>query len=195
MSNIVIAFPKKETVQNIKKILSQSGYSVQAVCTTGAQALASANNLENGILISGSRFIDMMYMEIHDYLPPEFQMLLIASPASIQEREVENLVCLALPMKVHELLQTLEMMEGEIRRRRKKMRRMPKQRSEEDRDRECKGTSYGTKQVLRGRGPSVHTEAEYGERNRSGGGLADDPKSDEGRLVCSIGSNPDFTVM
>ena len=133
MSNIVIAFPKKETVQNIKKILSQSGYSVQAVCTTGAQALASANNLENGILISGSRFIDMMYMEIHDYLPPEFQMLLIASPASIQEREVENLVCLALPMKVHELLQTLEMMEGEIRRRRKKMRRMPKQRSEEDR--------------------------------------------------------------
>ena len=119
MSNIVIAFPKKETVQNIKKILSQSGYSVQAVCTTGAQALASANNLENGILISGSRFIDMMYMEIHDYLPPEFQMLLIASPASIQEREVENLVCLALPMKVHELLQTLEMMEGEIHRRRK----------------------------------------------------------------------------
>ena len=131
MSNIVIAFPKKETVQNIKKILSQSGYSVQAVCTTGAQALASANNLENGILISGSRFIDMMYMEIHDYLPPEFQMLLIASPASIQEREVENLVCLALPMKVHELLQTLEMMEGEIHRRRKKMRRMPKQRSED----------------------------------------------------------------
>lgn len=126
MSNIVIAFPKKETAQNIKKILSQSGYSVQAVCTTGAQALASANNLENGILISGSRFIDMMYMEIHDYLPPEFQMLLIASPASIQEREVENLVCLALPMKVHELLQTLEMMEGEIHRRRKKMRRMPK---------------------------------------------------------------------
>ena len=60
-------------------------------------------------------------------------MLLIASPASIQEREVENLVCLALPMKVHELLQTLEMMEGEIHRRRKKMRRMPKQRSEEDR--------------------------------------------------------------
>lgn len=133
MSNIVIAFPKKETAQNVKKILTQSGYSVQAVCTTGAQALASVNNLENGILICGSRFVDMMYMEIHDYLPPEFQMLLIASPASIQEREVENLVCLVLPMKVHELLQTLEMMEGEIRRRRKRMHRVPRQRSEEER--------------------------------------------------------------
>ena len=75
----------------------------------------------------------MMYMEIHEYLPPEFQMLLIASASSIQEREVANLVCLVLPMKVHELLQTLEMMEGEIRRRRKRMRRVPKQRSEEDR--------------------------------------------------------------
>lgn len=133
MSNIVIAFPKKEVAQNIRKILSQSGYSVQAVCLTGAQALASVNNLENGILICGSRFIDMMYMEIHDYLPPEFQMLLIASPTSIQEREVENLVCLELPMKVHELLQTLEMMEGQIHRRRKRLRNIPRQRSEEDR--------------------------------------------------------------
>ena len=133
MSNIVIAFPKKEVAQNIRKILSQSGYSVQAVCSTGAQALASVNNLENGILICGSRFIDMMYMEIHDYLRPEFQMLLIASPTSIQEREVENLVCLELPMKVHELLQTLEMMEGQIRRRRKRLRNIPRQRSEEDR--------------------------------------------------------------
>lgn len=133
MSNIVIAFPKKEVAQNIRKILSQSGYSVQAVCSTGAQALASVNNLENGILICGRRFIDMMYMEIHDYLPPEFQMLLIASPTSIQEREVENLVCLELPMKVHELLQTLEMMEGQIRRRRKRLRNIPRQRSEEDR--------------------------------------------------------------
>lgn len=132
MSNIVIAFPKQETAQNVKRILSQSGHSVQAVCTTGAQALASVNNLENGILICGSRFVDMMYMEIHECLPPEFQMLLIASPTSVQERQVENLVCLVLPMKVHELLQTIEMMEGEIRRRRKRMRRVPRQRSEEE---------------------------------------------------------------
>ena len=105
---------------------------MQAVCTTGAQALASVNNLECGILVCGCRFMDMMYMEIHDYLPPEFQMLLIASPASIQEREVSNLVCLSMPMKVHELLQTIEMMEGDIQRRRRRMRQQPKHRSQED---------------------------------------------------------------
>ena len=123
MSNIVIAFSKPEVAAGIKKILTQSGYSVQAVCTTGAQALASVNNLECGILICGCRFMDMMYMEIHDYLPPE---------SSIQEREVSNLVCLSMPMKVHELLQTIEMMEGDIQRRRRRMRRQPKHRSQED---------------------------------------------------------------
>ena len=129
MSNIVIAFSKPEVAAGIKKILTQSGYSVQAVCTTGAQALASVNNLECGILICGCRFMDMMYMEIHDYLPPEFQMLLIASPSSIQEREVSNLVCLSMPMKVHELLQTIEMMEGDIQRRRRISRSFARQRN------------------------------------------------------------------
>ena len=63
MSNIVIAFSKPEVAAGIKKILTQSGYSVQAVCTTGAQALASVNNLECGILICGCRFMDMMRSE------------------------------------------------------------------------------------------------------------------------------------
>jgi response regulator NasT len=90
------------------------------------------NHLERGVLICGSRFVDMMYTEIHEYLPPEFQMLLIASREAVQDREVENLVSLSLPIKVHELLQTLEMMEGQMRRRRRKQRRQPQHRSEEE---------------------------------------------------------------
>jgi response regulator NasT len=132
MSNIVIAFPKKEVAQNIKKILAQSGYNVQAVCTTGAATLSSMNNLESGVLICGSRFVDMMYQEIYEYLPQGFQMLLIASREVVQERDVENLVSLSQPLKVHELLQTLEMMEGQMRRRKKRLRQQPKQRSGED---------------------------------------------------------------
>lgn len=132
MSSIIIAFPKQQVAQNIKKILAQSGYNVQAVCTTGAQALSCTSELESGILICGSRFVDMIYTELYEYLPQGVQMLLIASAASIQEKEVDNLVSLTMPLKVHELLQTLEMMEGEIRRRRKKMRQMPKLRTKED---------------------------------------------------------------
>ena len=131
MSNVIVALPKQEAAQKIRKILGQSGYEVAGVCTTGAQALEKANRLEEGILICGCRFVDMMYTEVQEYLPSGFQMLLLASPASLQERETD-VVCLAMPLKVHELLQTLEMMESEIRQAKKRKRQRPAQRTNEE---------------------------------------------------------------
>lgn len=131
MKNIVIAFPKKEIALNIKKILGQSGYSVTNICTTGAQALSSINGLEEGILVCGYQFVDMMYDELYEYLPNGFQMLLIASDSAILEREVDNLIALTMPFKVHELLSTLEMMDYESRRRRKREKEKPKPRTDE----------------------------------------------------------------
>lgn len=111
MSSIVVAFPKKEVAQKIRKILAQSGYDVPVVCTTGAQTLAGIAGLEEGIVVCGARFVDMMYTELYEYLPKGFQMLLIASEDNIDRRE-ENLVCLPMPMKVHELLEALEVLEA-----------------------------------------------------------------------------------
>lgn len=76
---------------------------------------------------------DMMYSEIYEYMPKEFQMLLIASAAGIMEN-VDNLMSLSMPLKVHELLQTVEMMDYTITRRRKKLRQRPKVRSKEDQE-------------------------------------------------------------
>ena len=133
MNNIVIAFPKKEVANSIKKILAQSGYTVTAVANTGASALSSMNGLNMGIIICGYRFSDMMYSELYEYMPREFQMLLIASAAGIMEKNVDNLMSLSMPLKVHELLQT-EMMDYTITRRRKKLRQRPKVRSKEDQE-------------------------------------------------------------
>ena len=132
MNNIVIAFPKKEVANSIKKILAQSGYTVTAVANTGASALSSMNGLNMGIIICGYRFSDMMYSEIYEYMPKEFQMLLIASAAGIMEKNVDNLMSLSMPLKVHELLQTVEMMDYTITRR--KLRQRPKVRSKEDQE-------------------------------------------------------------
>ncbi|MGN0141742.1 MAG: ANTAR domain-containing response regulator [Roseburia sp.] len=132
MTNIIVAFPKQETAHNIKKILMQNGHRVAAVCTTGAQALQNVNELGGGILVSGYRFVDMMYTELCEYLPPQFEMLLVASPVNCGERDVENLVCLTTPLKVNELLQTVDMMEYTLTRRRKKERMKPKERSDEE---------------------------------------------------------------
>lgn len=132
MTNIIVAFPKQENARNIKKILMQNGYQVNAVCTTGAQVLQNAGELGGGIIICGCRFADMMYIELHEYLPPQFEMLLVASPANYGNPAVENLVRLTMPLKVNELLQTVEMMEYTIMRRRKKARSKPKARSKEE---------------------------------------------------------------
>lgn len=134
MNNVVIAFPKMEIAKNIKKILASSGYSVAAVCTSGAQALSSMEGLSTGIIVCGYRFVDMMYTEMYDYMPPGFQMLLIASKEVIMERNVDNLVSISTPLRVHELLQTMEMMDYTVTRRRKKMRKQPKQRTEEEKE-------------------------------------------------------------
>lgn len=133
MSSIVIAFPRQEVSQNLKRILMQSGYHVQAVCANGAQVLACAQELESGIVVCGARFADMMYTELYEYLPDGFQMLLIASAAVVRDRDIGQMVCLAMPLKVHELLETLAMMEERLRRQRKRMKNLPKARSEEDR--------------------------------------------------------------
>jgi response regulator NasT len=133
MINIIIAFPKQETARNIKKILMQSGHHVDAVCLTGAQALQNANELGGGIIVCGYRFVDMMYTELYEYLPDQFEMLLVASPANCGNREIGNIVCLSTPLKVNELLQTVEMMDYTMTRHRKKQRQKPKERSEEER--------------------------------------------------------------
>ena len=121
-----------ENAKSIKNILVKSGYDVAAVCTTGAQTLQSANALEGGIVICSHHFIDMMYQELYEYLPPQFQMLLVASPAVCSEREIADIVCLSMPLKVHELIQTVETMSYTITRMRKKRRTEPKVRSEEE---------------------------------------------------------------
>jgi response regulator NasT len=60
-------------------------------------------------------------------------MLLIASASNVLDKEVENLVCLSLPIKVHDLLRTIEMMEYSGIRARRKRKNQPKERSEEER--------------------------------------------------------------
>ena len=134
LTNIIVAFPKQDNARNIKKILMQNGHHVDAVCSTGAQVLQSAGELGGGIVVCGYRFVDMMYTELHEYLPVQFEMLLVASPANCGNRDVENLVCLATPLKVNELLDTVEMMEYTITRRRKKLKQIPKERTKEEQE-------------------------------------------------------------
>lgn len=132
MLSIIIAFPRIEDAMSIKNALVRNGYEVNNTCTTGAQVIGTANELDGGIVICGYRFSDMHYSELNNYLPKGFEMLLIASATKLEECTDNNIVCLSMPIKMHDLLNTLQMMSYNYSRRKKKEKDKPKPRSEED---------------------------------------------------------------
>lgn len=133
MANVIVAFSKPEDARNIRNILTRSGFSVAAVCNSGAQVLAQAGNLSSGLVVCGYRLADMLYRELYDNLPPEFAMLMVSSPSRRDTQTPEDVVCLPMPLKIHDLVSTLEMMEQTQARRRRRQKQQPKKRNEQER--------------------------------------------------------------
>ena len=134
MTRIIVAFPKADNGKNIKNILVRNGFQVVGVCTSGAQVVQDANELQDGVVVCAYRLPDMMYRELKSYLPPGFEMVVISSKNQWDENGDSGVVSLSLPLKVHELISTLEMVTYTVERTRKKRRSMPKKRSREEQD-------------------------------------------------------------
>ena len=110
MLSIVIVLPKLEDANAIKALLVKNGFEVHAVCTTGAQAVSIANELDGGIVISGYRMPDMSFREINTYLPKCFEMLLLISAARISEVTGDNIMAVSMPLRTKDFLDTIQMM-------------------------------------------------------------------------------------
>lgn len=132
MTNIIVAFAKIEDAKSIKNILVKSGFGVTAVCTSGAQALNYADAFHDGIIIAGYRLADMICVELKCNLPEGFEMVVMASQRVLTEIQGDEIIGLAMPLKVHELVRTVDMLSQGIIRRRKKRREQPKVRDEKE---------------------------------------------------------------
>lgn len=133
LTNIVVAFSKRENAVNIRNILARSGVEVSAVCLTGAKVLQHAEMWSQGIVICGSRLQDMPYTELKELLPDGFDILLIASSDRWIGSLPEGIVGLPSPLKVYDLINTLEMMCQAQESRRKKRRQTAGRRSSGER--------------------------------------------------------------
>lgn len=132
MANVIVAFSKPEDAKSIKNILVKNGFQVVAVCTSGSQALTQAEDLNSGVVVCGYRLNDMLFSELAECIPSEFEILMVSSPSKWPSHMPPNVVCLPMPLKVHDLVSTLEMMLQAQTRRRKKMRQQPKKRNDEE---------------------------------------------------------------
>jgi response regulator NasT len=118
-----------DTAKSVKNLLVRNGFSVLGISTTGAGALALADGLNDGIMISSYRLTDMLCVEIREYLPEGFEQLVLASSGILQENMGSNMVSLAMPLKPLDLIQTVRMLEEGIERRRKRRKGVPRSRS------------------------------------------------------------------
>ena len=134
MTGIIVVFPRLEDARGIRNLLVRSGFSVHAVCTTGAQAISSLEDLNDGIVISGYKLTDMMYPELKECLPEGFTLLLLATRQHLSEYYGmgDNIACLAMPLKTHELVETVHRMIRQCGRKRKKRRENPRVKSPEE---------------------------------------------------------------
>ena len=132
MSNVIVAFSQPENGRNIRNILVKSGFHVVSVCTSGSQILTAAEELDRGVVLGGGKFQDMVYGEVCRMLPEEFSMLVMAKAGAFEEDAPENAVFLPMPLKVHDLVSTLEMMIMAQEKRHRRRRRIPRPRSRED---------------------------------------------------------------
>ena len=133
MVGIIVVFPSKENAVNVRNLLARYGMEAVGVCTTGAKALQYADAVDEGIVVCGYKMKDMMYTELREYLPKDFEMLLIASPEKWAGESMDGVVCLSMPLKVYDLMNTMEMLLQTMERRRRKRKaerknRNPKQR-------------------------------------------------------------------
>ena len=154
MNSIIVVLPKPEDGKSIRNLLSRHGYDVTAVCTQGSQVLNYIDMMNDGIIISGYKFSDMYYFDLKNSLPEGFDMLLLASQRVCSECGDRDIVCVSMPLKVHDLMNTLEMMCMNQTRRRKKLRAKPKQRSEAE-----KKVLWKAKSILMERNHMTEEEA------------------------------------
>lgn len=131
MSSIIVALPNEADANRLKEILQRYGLRTSALCGTGSKVLSYANQFDYGVVICGRRMIDMDYTELVEYLPNNFEILLLAS-ASVLSACPPGIMTLAMPFRPNDLAGTIEMILQQQARRYGKSRAVPKKRTERE---------------------------------------------------------------
>ena len=97
---------------------------------------------------------DMMYTDLREYLPENFDMLLVASQDKWNDGLVQGVMGLSMPIKVYDLMNTIEMMLTDIDRRRRKRKKQLK-----NRDPKQQETVRKAKELLMARNNMTEEEA------------------------------------
>ena len=113
MSVIIVVLPKIENAKKIAKILQTHRFQNVLACSSAALALQTAVENDCGLVISGYHLKDMYYMELAQNLPRYFELVLIGSASTVSDA-ASGILSLTLPLKVYDLVNTVEMVLGQV---------------------------------------------------------------------------------
>lgn len=131
MGNILIVMPRIEDANRIAGLVQSAGLMLEVQClSTAADVLRISHDRDFGAVICTKKMRDMNYLELAEYLPGNFSMIVLTSDLSIESFS-DKVVKIALPLKRNDLLSTIEMLMNSYHRRRKK-REAPPKRNDED---------------------------------------------------------------
>ncbi len=132
MVNVIVLFPKIEEAKSIKNLLIRNGINVTKVCTTGAQAAQVADAYDDGVIICGYKFSDMLYSDLADIIPDCFEMIVVASKRNYEDCRDSGIVCLTMPLKSQDFVNVVSLTIENLLWERKKRKKQPKERTEEE---------------------------------------------------------------
>lgn len=92
-----------------KNLLVRHGINVTQVCTTGAQAAQAADACDDGLIICGYQYPDMLFSELAANIPDYFDMLVIASRVHYEACRESGITCLPMPLRTQDFINTVSL--------------------------------------------------------------------------------------
>lgn len=107
MKAILLALPRAQAAAQMKKLLVSASIPVAGIYTSGAEVLAAAGALAEGVAVCG-RLPDLSAAQLCQMLPAGFDLIELVSSGQIPVRGYANAVSLRLPLNRMEFLSTVQ---------------------------------------------------------------------------------------
>ena len=109
MGSVLIVMPRSDDANHIARILSERGQLLDVeVCQSAADVLRISHDRDYGVVICTRQMKDMGYMELSEYLPDYFGMIVLTKDPELDTFS-DNIIKLMMPFKPSELVSTIDM--------------------------------------------------------------------------------------
>ena len=118
----------KEEVLRVLRVDTQKGF------IDLSKKQVKTDEIDEALVICGYRLNDMSFRELHDNLPENYKLLLIASAGRIAEITDNGIMSLKMPLSRSEFVDTISMIFAEDRKAKKAKRNQPRKHSDEEKE-------------------------------------------------------------